>query len=132
MALSVVCIFFVSLGMLVYPDALIGAFVRGVGDGEIYKFVKKMLIWAWLVFSLDFGVNNLLSMLWASGDTKFTMYVNTCVFFCCVVLPVYVGIMYFGCGSVIVWQFLLLDIIIRMIFFIYRYRTGRWKVGRLI
>ncbi|MDR0590817.1 MAG: MATE family efflux transporter [Puniceicoccales bacterium] len=131
-ALSMVCIFFVSLGMLIYPDALIRAFVREAGDGVVYGIAKNMLIWAWLVFSLDFSVNNLLSMLLASGDTKFTMYVNTCVFFCCVILPVYVGIIYFGYGSVIVWQFLVLDSIIRMIFFICRYRAGYWRVGRLI
>ncbi|MDR1303181.1 MAG: MATE family efflux transporter [Puniceicoccales bacterium] len=130
--LSAACIFLVSLGMLIYPDALIGAFIRKAGSGEVYKFAKEMLIWAWLTFSLDFGANNLLSTLLAAGDTKFTMYVNTCVFFCCVVLPVQLGIIYFGYGSVIVWQFLLLDLMIRMIFFIYRYRTGRWRLGQLI
>lgn len=131
--LSMVCIVLVSLGMLIYPDALIGAFVRDAGGGsEVYKFAKEMLIWAWLVFSLDFGANNLLSTLLAAGDTKFAMYVNTGVFFCCVILPVYIGIIHFGYGSVIVWQFLLLDLIIRMIFFIYRYRAGHWRLGRLI
>jgi MATE family multidrug resistance protein len=131
-ALSTICILLVSLGMLVYPDAIIRAFLREAESGEVYGIAKNMLLWAWLVFSLDFGVTNLLSTLLASGDTKFTMYVNTCSFLICVFLPVYIGIIYFDCSSIIVWQFLLLDLVIRVIIFIHRYRTGRWRACKLI
>jgi MATE family multidrug resistance protein len=130
--LSVICVLLASLGMLVYPDAIIGTFLRETVSSEVHSVAKHMLLWAWLFFSLDLGVTNLLSILIASGDTKFTMGVNTGSFFCCVFLPVYVGVVHFHCHSVIAWQFSLLDLGIRMVIFIHRYRTDRWKMNQLI
>ncbi|MDR3317726.1 MAG: MATE family efflux transporter [Puniceicoccales bacterium] len=131
-SLSGICIIFVLLGMLVYPDNIIRAFLQDTGSGDTYFIARNMLLWVWLVFALDLGVTNLMSTLLASGDTKFTMYVNTLSFLCCAVVPAYIGIVYLHYDSIIIWQFLLLDSILRTIIFSYRYCSGCWMKSKLI
>ncbi|MDR2200697.1 MAG: MATE family efflux transporter [Puniceicoccales bacterium] len=130
--LAIISIIFSLLGMVIYPDGFIGLFLKEMGGSEAYGIARHMLHWAWFVFALDVIVMNALSVLLASGDTKFTMLVNTLSFFLFAVLPTYIAIVYFHCGSVIFWQFFILDSSIRLLCFILRYRSGRWVRGRII
>jgi MATE family multidrug resistance protein len=121
-----------AMGMLMFPDLLIGIFLKGGKGDEAYWVADRMLIWAWGVFAFDYFVYNLMSVLMASGDTKYVMLVSTACFFLLAVLPVYVGIVYHNSESIIFWQFMLLDTIARLLLFIYRYRSGRWMRHKLV
>ncbi|MDR1907068.1 MAG: MATE family efflux transporter [Puniceicoccales bacterium] len=128
------CIFigFAAVCMLGFPEWLIGIFLKE-GKGEVVKCVaSQMLTWAWAVFVFDYLVYHLMNVLLATGDTKFVMVVTTLSFALLAVAPVYVGIVYFHCASIIFWKFMLLDCVVRMFFYIHRYRSGRWMRKKLI
>jgi MATE family multidrug resistance protein len=121
-----------ALGIVGYSKELIGIFLGKGKSNEVYFFAYRMLSWTLFVFILDYVVNNLQSILLSSGDTKFTMFVNTICFFCFAVLPTYIGIVYFHCESILFWKFTLLDCVVRILFFTLRYRSGRWIKKQLI
>ncbi|MDR2812539.1 MAG: MATE family efflux transporter [Puniceicoccales bacterium] len=121
-----------AIGMLLFPDLLIDIFLKGGKSNGAYFVANRMLIWAWGVFAFDYFVYNLMSVLMASGDTKYVMLVNTACFVLLAVLPVYVGIVYHGSESILFWKFMLLDIIVRLVFFTHRYSSGRWMQNKLI
>ncbi|MDR1366879.1 MAG: MATE family efflux transporter [Puniceicoccales bacterium] len=120
-----------AVGMFLFPDSLIGIFLKGGKNNAAYFVANQMLIWSWGMFVFDYIVFNLMSVLIASGDTKYVMLVNMVCFFTLAVLPVYVGIVYYGGKSILFWQFMLLDVVARLLFFIHRYRSGRWMRNKL-
>jgi MATE family multidrug resistance protein len=121
-----------AVGMLMFPDLLIGIFLKGGQNNEAYWVADRMLIWAWGAFVFDYFVYNLMNVLIASGDTKYVMLVNMACFVLLAVLPVYVGIVHCGSESILFWKFTLLDIIVRLLLFTYRYRSGRWMQHKLV
>jgi MATE family multidrug resistance protein len=121
-----------TVGMLGFPDELIRIFLDETENSNASNLAQWMLIWAWWVFILDYVVNNLVSILLAAGDTTFTMLVHTICFILCAIVPTYVGLVYYGKTSIIFWQFMLLDSVVRILFFVYRYRSGRWMKNKLV
>jgi putative MATE family efflux protein len=121
-----------AIGMLMFPDLLIGMFLKGGKSDEAYWVADRMLIWAGGAFIFDYFVYNLMSVLMASGDTKYVMLVNMACFVLLAVLPVYIGIVYYDSESILFWKFTLLDVIARLLLFIHRYRSGRWMRHKLV
>jgi Na+-driven multidrug efflux pump len=121
-----------AVGMLVFSDLLIGIFLEGGKSNGAYWAADRMLIWAWGAFVFDYFVYNLMNVLMASGDTKYVMLVNMACFVLLAVLPVYIGIVYYNSESILFWKFMLLDVIVRFLLFIYRYRSGRWMRHKLV
>ncbi|MDR1591192.1 MAG: MATE family efflux transporter [Puniceicoccales bacterium] len=121
-----------AIGMLVFPDLLIGMFLGNDKSNEAYWVADRMLVWAWGVFVFDYFLTSLMSVLLASGDTKYVMLVGSLCFFLLAVVPVYIGIVYFGSASILFWQLMLLDIVVRLFLFIHRYRSGRWMQNKLV
>jgi MATE family multidrug resistance protein len=121
-----------AIGMFVFPDLLIGIFLKNGRGSEAYGVADRTLTWAWCVFVFDYLVENLMSVLVASGDTKYVMLARTICFFSLAIVPVYIGIVYCGSESILFWQFMLLDVIVRLLFFIHRYRSGRWMRHKLV
>jgi MATE family multidrug resistance protein len=121
-----------AVGMLIYPDNIINAFLKESETGIAHTLVQHMLLWTWIVFTLDLVAYNLRSVLLASGDTKFIMGVNVLSFASCFVFPTYIGIVYFDCRPVIFWRFMALNCAACIIFFALRYRRGHWRQRTLI
>ncbi|MDR3317723.1 MAG: hypothetical protein LBS71_02880 [Puniceicoccales bacterium] len=130
--LSIIFGIIIGIGALVYPDLLIGIFSEKMVEGEIYRIVRHMLIWLWIGFWLDLFAINFAHLLLALGDTAFPMHVSTLSFVFIGVLPTYMGIVKFGCCSVLFWQFSALHYFIVFLILTYRYRSGRWMKSKLI
>ena len=124
--LSGIFVFIIAFGMVIYPDALIQMFLKDAGSGDVYFIAKHMMIWAWLMFVIDSISSNFMSMLLASGDTRFTMVVNTTCFIGISVLPMIICICFYGASSLVSWQFMILDSVVRSLIYCYRLKSGRW------
>lgn len=78
---------------------------------------------------LSFGLPNALR---ASGDNRFTMYT---VLFCALVLRVgfsYLFVYAFGFDIRGIWYAMYVDWVARAVIFVLRFRSGRWKICRLV
>lgn len=121
-----------AIGMIFFPEPLIRSFLTQSDTALEITHTSAMLRWAWIAFALEFTFMNMMSMLIASGDTRFTMFVNTASFLCLSVVPTYIGIVYFGMTSILFWYSTLLDGSVRSLLFFRRYRSGRWMRHRII
>ena len=81
-------------------------------------------ITALFIWPLSFALPN---MLRACNDVRYTMMVS--IFSMCVVRILFSYLLgkYLSYGAVGVWAAMLLDWIVRMTFFLFRYRGGTWK-----
>jgi len=68
----------------------------------------------------------------ASGDAKYTMYVGVASMFACRVLGAYILGSVMGLGVVGTRIAMYIDWTARIIFFVIRYRSGRWKNYRIV
>ena len=91
--------------------------------------IAKILIYmhnitALFIWPLSFALPN---MLRACNDVRYTMMVS--IFSMCVVRILFSYLLgkYLSYGAVGVWAAMLLDWIVRMTFFLFRYRGGTWK-----
>jgi Na+-driven multidrug efflux pump len=85
----------VSLGLVIYPDLLVGIFSEKMVKMDIHGIMRHMLLWVWITFALDIAATNLLNVLLALGDTRFPMRISTLSFILVADVPTYVGIVYF-------------------------------------
>jgi MATE family multidrug resistance protein len=67
-----------------------------------------------------------------AGDTKYLMLVIGSLSLLCMVLPVAVGILWFGAGLLFAWGCVVLFIIALFLMSWWRYRGGKWKTMRVI
>jgi Na+-driven multidrug efflux pump len=66
-------------------------------------------------------------MLRASNDVRYTMIVGVCsMWFCRILCGIFLG-KYMGLKTMGVWIAMIIDWIVRSIFFVYRYRSEKWK-----
>ena len=62
-----------------------------------------------------------------AGDTRFVLISIACVSVLTMVLPTYIGVVYFGLGLYYVWACAVLFIFILAVVAALRYRQGKWK-----
>jgi MATE family multidrug resistance protein len=132
MILGAIFVLLVALVISIYPNQIIGMFLGKETNHDTFTMAQNMLVWMCFVFILDILFSNLQGTLLASGDTKFIMLVNTFSVICCWIVPTYCGIVFWKWGSITHWRFLMLDLTMRIIFFTFRFRSGRWKKHQLI
>jgi putative MATE family efflux protein len=81
-------------------------------------------ICAMFIWPLSFTLPN---MLRASNDVRYTMIVGVCsMWFCRILCGIFLG-KYMGLKTMGVWIAMIIDWIVRSIFFVYRYRSEKWK-----
>jgi len=82
-----------------------------------------------IIWPISFTLPNALR---AANDAKFTMIVSICSMWTFrYLLSFYLG-RTLALGLVGVWLAMIVDWFIRAFFFIYRYRSGKWKNKRLV
>lgn len=86
----------------------------------------------WVCLFLDGIVLYLQALLISTGDTKFIMNVNLCVFLSTVVIPGYIGITHFHFFSNFLWWLFSIDSMQRILAFYIRYRSERWKQIKIL
>jgi MATE family multidrug resistance protein len=67
-----------------------------------------------------------------AGDTRFIMWSITLVSLFAMILPIYVGIQYFGRGIYFAWICLTLYVFLLFVISYGRYAHGKWKQMRVI
>ena len=120
--INIIIMAFIPLIMRVYR----------LSDETSESTIKILLlhgICATFIWPLSFTLPNALR---AANDAKFTMIVGISSMWICrivfgIILGKYFGLMAFG-----VWIAMIFDWCVRSVFFIYRYRSGKWKEHDLI
>lgn len=67
-----------------------------------------------------------------AGDTRFVMWLTFIISFTVMVLPVTVGVLFFGMGLYTAWCFATAYLFILGICFYFRFKGGKWKSMRVI
>jgi len=73
-----------------------------------------------------------IGVLKGAGDTRFIMWSITLVSFFVMILPIYIGIEYFGRGLYFAWMCITLFVFMMFVISFGRYVQGRWKHMRVI
>ena len=119
------------VGMVLYPNFLIRIFLPNNSVTPVFHLTKLMLIWTWVSFCAEGLEYYFTSMLTAAGDTKFPMIISICSFWCVTFLPAYVLVTKFNVGSIIFWQLISFDFLLRVCFFYSRYLSGKWRLIKI-
>ena len=89
-----------------------------------FHTISCMLIWPFS-FSLPCTLR-------AAGDAQVTMYISLASMWICRIVFSYIFGKYMGMGVFGVWVAMVLDWIVRSIFMIIRYRSGKWMLKKVI
>jgi len=120
---------------ILLPGPLLGLFKPRGADADITKMLalgKTLLIFV-AAYSLFDGVGIIYSAaLKGAGDTWFILLLTAVLSWCVMVLPVYLGIMYFDGGIKMAFGFITAYVIALAGGCYLRYRTGKWKHMRVI
>jgi MATE family multidrug resistance protein len=118
------------LWMVFWPEPLVKLFLPNV-SGDAFAQTLKLLLWLWVLFGFEFIYWALYQALVAGADTKFTTVINTVGFWLIAVIPSY----WIVCvkGANVVWALRLdvLDLLVKIAIFYWRYRCGKWKSNSL-
>lgn len=122
--ISMIVTAFISFSFFLFAETILGIFTSNV---QILALGKQILF---LEFFLDIGrCGNLILIrsLQAAGDTKFPVAVGICsMWIVSVGLSYCLGVL-LGWGLIGVWVAMACDELIRMIIFIIRTRSGKWR-----
>ena len=100
---------------------------------EAAVLVRQIIIVDCVVATITHSVAFVLpNALRASGDARYTMMVGICSMFSMRLLGGYILGIRLGFGVIGVWYAMFLDWIIRIIFFVRRYRSGIWMNYRVV
>ncbi len=86
-------------------------------------------VFAFIFWPIPFGLPNALR---AAGDSQFTMMVSIIAMVIFRIGFTYILSIQFGIGVYGVWIAMLIDWVVRMVFYIVRYRSNKWTEYRLI
>lgn len=115
----------VNLPMLLFPRAIIGLFPISAETAATAQRVLPILgIFIITVWPISFAFPNTLR---AAGDARFTMIVSTVSMWVVRFGLSYLLVTKFNLGVAGVWYGMVVDWVARSIFFVFRYRGGKWK-----
>lgn len=120
----------VNLPLLFFSKSIVGLFPISQEAFSISVQVLPLLAIANTVFwPLSFVFPNALR---AAGDARFTMIVSSSTMWVVRFGLSYVFVRFFGLGLAGVWYCMIIDWIVRCLFFALRYRGGKWRTKRVI
>lgn len=113
------------------PDFVLAPFIseqQTIADQLVIReLCKKLLliISAYLIFDGLYMVFS--GALRGAGDTRFMMKAIALISLVCFVLPVFVGVQFFGMGIISAWLLVVLFLVLLFLVSGWRYRSGAWK-----
>jgi len=120
----------VNLPMLLLARPIVGLFPISEEAFDISVRVLPVLAIANIVlWPLSFAFPNALR---AAGDARFTMIVSASTMWIVRFGLSYVFVRYLGLGVTGVWYCMVIDWVVRSVFFVLRYRTGLWRTKCVI
>lgn len=118
-----------------FHTQLIEAFIEGDYSPEaldkVVYFSKWALVWVWCFLLAEGVVWISVGILTAAGDTKFIMGVNSFNAWAFGILPLYLGVVLNDVSPAAAWFLVALYGAINMLTFLWRYRTGAWRINRV-
>ncbi len=100
---------------------------------ETQAVVRQILVWncltTGLIHSTAFVLPNALR---AAGDVRYTMIVGVASMFCVRITGAWLMGSMLGLHSMGVWFAMYCDWVVRILFFVHRFRSGKWKNYRII
>lgn len=120
----------VNVPLLFLARPIVGLFPISEKAFDISVRVLPVLAVANIVFwPFSFAFPNALR---AAGDARFTMIVSASTMWVVRFGLSYVFVRYLGLGVVGVWYCMIIDWIVRCVFFAFRYRSGKWRTKCVI
>jgi MATE family multidrug resistance protein len=129
-------ILFLGLLFLFIPQILLDLFRPGNLAAESYAMMRHIgvdllrIVVCYLFFDALYMI--CIGVLKGAGDTRFIMWSITTVTIFVMILPIYIGIEYFGQGLYFAWICLTLFVFFLFVLSFGRYLQGRWKHMRVI
>jgi MATE family multidrug resistance protein len=128
LAAYIICL---DLLFIFAPEFVLTPFISGQLTITDQIFINELcsklllIISAYLLFD---GLYMVLSgALRGAGDTRFMMKAIALISMACFVLPVFIGVQFFGLGIISAWLLVLLFLVLLFIVSGWRYRSGSWK-----
>lgn len=129
---SYACMLVMSAGLFFFADTLASWFnLSPQAVQEAAQVLRACAVGNVLFWPMAFTLPNSLR---AAGDAVFTMGVSLCSMFACRVALSYVLACEWGLGLGLlgVWLAMIADWVVRAVFFLARYRQGKWKRIKVI
>ena len=127
---------FMALLFVLAPQLLLDLFRPDNMSAESFNTMRTMgvhllrLVCCYLFFDAFYMVS--IGALKGAGDTRFIMWSITIVSLFALILPMYVGIQYFGRGIYFAWICITLFVFLLFVISYGRYLQGKWKHMRVI
>jgi MATE family multidrug resistance protein len=131
-----VYIFFLVLLFVLAPHLLLDLFRPGNLSAEGFAAMRTLgvillrIVCCYLFFDALYMI--CIGVLKGAGDTRFIMWSITLVSVFALILPMYVGIVYFNQGVYFAWTMLTLFVFLLFVMSFGRYVQGKWKRMRVI
>ncbi|MDR3166752.1 MAG: MATE family efflux transporter [Treponema sp.] len=125
-----IIMFVISLLTLIFLDPIVGFFNLTEGSHEMTKtFLWVLCIMAPISWPPSWTLPNALR---AAGDARYVMILAALSMWAVRVLGAYLCAYTFGFGVIGVWYAMVADWCVRAVFYIHRWRRGRWQEKRII
>ena len=120
----------VNLPILLFSKQVVGWFSLSPDASEIaYQVLPSLAISCCLIWPLSFAFPNVLR---AAGDARYTMIVSAASMWIVRFGLSYLLIKQFHFGLEGVWYCMMIDWVVRSVFFFFRYRGGKWKTKTVL
>ena len=130
MAITFVSMIAVNLPILFFSKQVIGIFSLSPDASQLANQVLPSLtISCCFIWPLSFAFPNVLR---AAGDARYTMIVSTCSMWIVRFGLSYLSIKQFHFGLEGIWYCMMIDWVVRSVFFFFRYRSGKWKTKTVL
>lgn len=115
-----------TLPYLIFPEVTLSFFSLGAVSENTMEILKRSLLWLWIFF-FCYGFNAIgLSLITASRDAAFYMFVITFVWLTSYV-PAYFAMNVWNCSPDILWLIMAFDSFVYGLIFIHRASKEKWK-----
>lgn len=134
--LLLVYIFLLDLVFIFAPEWVLSLFISSEKAGPESREIMDIGV-VLLRFVAGYVFVDALYMVYSgvlkgAGDTKFLMIVIGSLSLICMILPVYIGIIWFGAGLYFAWCCVVFFIVSLFLMSWWRYLGGKWKIMRVI
>ncbi len=120
----------VNLPILIFARQVLGLFSLSPDASDIaVRVLPSLAISCCLVWPLSFAFPNVLR---AAGDARYTMIVSALTMWVVRFGLSYLLIKQFHFGLEGVWYCMMIDWVVRSVFFVFRYRGGKWKTKTVL
>lgn len=119
-----------NLILFFFPGVFVGLYqLSGEAAALSGTLMRQYAVFDVLMWMTSFGLP---AVLRAAGDVRFTMTVSMLSMLICRLAFSYLFVLVFGMGLMGVWMAMYCDWLVRSVFFVWRFLSGKWQRHRII